>query len=476
MRLFAAFALPFLAAGQGIPLDWQAVLNRINPESLRAHVTFLSSDLLEGRATPSRGLDIAASYIATHFDGAGLEPFGNNGFFHDTPAVAVRPSGDISLSVRLDGRLWRPKVAYTGDRALNYRYIPASVIVLGGKTEIGEEHRGRILIVVLPEGDVFSGLRQMGTVRNVDPALVLVADPSGSLAATGALNRPSIGEKKPSAESMIVIPDRVFAEAARRARAAEVTVQSAAAPAAKFPLRNVVAVLRGSDPGLRNTCLFVTAHYDHVGWLGESEGGGDRVFNGANDNASGVAAVLELARAMASLPRRPRRSIAFSTVSGEEVGLLGSKYLLESPPVPVANIIANINLEVLGRTDSNDGPQTGRAAVTGFRFTSIGPALAQAGKDTGIDLYRHDKYSDSFFNRSDNYSFANKGIPAHTIATAFFYPDYHGLADYASKLDYPHMAGVTRAVALAILRIADDPTPPHWNEKEAGAGEYRRKR
>jgi hypothetical protein len=227
-------------------------------------------------------------------------------------------------------------------------------------------------------------------------------------------------------------------------------------------LRNVAAVLRGSDPMFRNQYLLVTAHYDH---LGKSPRG---IFHGANDNGSGTVSVIEMARALATLNPHPKRSILFMTVFGEEEGLLGSYYYAEHPLVPLKDTVANINLEQMGRTDEKSGKRVLAFTFTGPSYSNLPEIVSGAAKAEGISTWKL-KDADSYFDRSDNYAFALRGVVAHTIAVAAEYSDYHALGDKWEKVDYANMANVDRGVAAGIVAIADDPEPPKWSNVKAAA-------
>ncbi|MFM2126022.1 MAG: hypothetical protein RL328_2473 [Acidobacteriota bacterium] len=233
--------------------------------------------------------------------------------------------------------------------------------------------------------------------------------------------------------------------------------------------RNVIGLLRGSDPALRDTYIIVSSHYDHVGMGGNAE---DKIFNGANDDASGSASVIELARAMAAANPRPKRSILFMTFFGEERGLLGSRYYGAHPLVAPAATIAQLNLEQMGRTDATNGPQIKGANLTGFDFTDISQTLADAAATVGVRIWKDAPSSDAFFGRSDNQALADLGIPAHTISVAYDFSDYHKVSDTADKIDYDNMATVDRALTLGLLRLANNATPPRWNESYAPASKY----
>lgn len=344
-RVALAAALLVASAAQAgtpaLPEEQAHWLSTISANTLRGNLSFLASDALEGRGTPSRGLDIAAEYIAAQFRAAGLEPLGDDGYFQTADWREIAPKREIA----------------------KYADAPQPLKV-----------------------------------------------------------------------------------------------------------RNVVGLLRGSDPELSKTYVLVTAHYDH---LGVREGNGeDAIYNGANDDGSGTVSVIELARAFAARKERPKRSIVFMTVFGEEHGLVGSRYYGAHPLVPVAATVANINLEQIGRTDDSEGPQVRAAAVTGADYSDVGDVLRQAGERTGIRITRHPVNSDRYFAYSDNQALADLGVPSHTVSVAYAFPDYHGAADTWDKIDYDNMAAVNRTVALALLTIANDPRAPQWNAANPKTAKY----
>ena len=313
----------------GLTPEMRIVAGHITANSLRGAVSFLASDLLEGRDTPSRGLDIAGEYIASQFRRLGLEPAGDDGYFQG---------------------------------------------------------------VVLRSED---------------------ADSPKS--------------------------------------------------------RNVAGILRGSDPQLKDTYVILSSHYDHVGL---AQSGEDRVFNGANDDASGTASVLEVANALAALHPRPKRSVLFILFCGEEKGLRGSRYYVAHPLVPLAKTIAQLNLEQLGRTDAPEGPHVNSANVTGFEFSDVVPVVVDAGRRAGIAVTKVAEASDQYFNRSDNGPLAKAGVPAHTLSVTYEFPDYHAVGDEWQKIDYDNMAKVDQAVGIAVLRLAQAFNAPHWNETSPVAKPY----
>ena len=320
---------PVATESAGLTPEMRIVVGHISANSLRGAVSFLASDLLEGRDTPSRGLDIAGEYIASQFRRLGLEPPGDDGYFQS--------------------------------------------------------------VILKPE------------------------DPDSPKS------------------------------------------------------RNVAAILRGSDPHLKDTYVMLSAHYDH---LGLADTGEDRIFNGANDDASGTASVLEVANALAALHPRPKRSVLFILFCGEEEGLRGSRYYVDHPLVPLSKTVADLNLELLGRTDAPKGPHLLSANVTGFDFSNMTPILIDAGKRTGIAVSKDAQASDKYFELSDNEPMAKAGIPAHTLSVTYEFSDYHAAGDEWQKIDYDNMAKVDQAVGIATLRLAQALAAPHWDEASAAARPY----
>jgi len=233
-------------------------------------------------------------------------------------------------------------------------------------------------------------------------------------------------------------------------------------------LKNVAGILPGSDTALADQYVLLTAHYDHIGV--KPSGDGDRIYNGANDDASGVASVIEIAQALSAARSAPRRSILFMTYFGEEKDLLGSAFYARHPLVPLVRTVADLNLEQLGRTDG-DYP-AGTATITGFDFSDVTAALKIAGAATGVKIEDPGKNGDAFFARSDNLSLADRGIPSHTLAVDFEFSDYHQVGDEWKKLDYANLEKVDRTIALTAIMIADNPEPPHWNESHAKTQPY----
>jgi Zn-dependent M28 family amino/carboxypeptidase len=221
---------------------------------------------------------------------------------------------------------------------------------------------------------------------------------------------------------------------------------------------NVVGVLPGSDPLLRDTYVVLTAHMDHVG-IGPPDASGDSIYNGADDNASGTAALMAIAAAFASLPQPPARSVLFLAVSGEEKGLLGSRWFADHPTVPIDAMVANLNMDMIGR----NAPDS--IVVIGQEYSSLGPLVrrvARANPRLGLTVSSDPWPEQRFFFRSDHFSFAAKEIPA-IFFFAGTHADYHRPSDTVEKIDADKVARVARLAFLVALDVAQRHDPPAWD-------------
>ncbi|WP_337171672.1 M20/M25/M40 family metallo-hydrolase [Gemmatimonas aurantiaca] len=215
--------------------------------------------------------------------------------------------------------------------------------------------------------------------------------------------------------------------------------------------QNIAGVIRGSDPVLRDEVVLVTAHYDHIG-IGRPVDG-DSINNGADDDASGNVALLEIARALQNGPR-PKRTILFVSITGEEVGGLGTRWYLQHPLLPLEKTVVDLNIEMIAHPDSLTGG-FGRAWLTGYERSTLGDLLA----DNGIPLMPDPRPGQSFFTRSDNAAFARIGIPAHSLSSFNLATPYHHPKDEAGIVNVAHMARVIGATARAVRLLADGDKP-----------------
>ncbi|WP_406696486.1 M28 family peptidase [Singulisphaera sp. Ch08] len=482
--------------------DQSAALDQISADSLQGHLSFLASDLLEGRDTPSRGLDLAAEYIAAQFRRAGLEPVGDDGYFQTANWQFAEPNArSFAFEMRRgDDRipLTKDQVSMAGLKGIDLTSKPSVKVELREiETLKLDQIQGKVVITECPDPERVATDRKPATLiafnrfltrmRELKPALVV--NISRDLKQASGLDGQRLIDPEFPSGSRASLADRLGFPLVKIHDSKVVEIFDAL-PIGESPwefsvhldeptlrpvkIRNVAGLLRGSDPTLKETYVLLTAHYDHIGV--RASAADDRIYNGANDDGSGTVTVIEVASALAKLKQRPSRSLVFLTFFGEEKGLLGSRYYARHPLVPIAKTVADVNLEQVGRTDSTEGPQVASASMTGIDFSTVGNVFQAAGKAEGIRVYKHPQNGDAYFARSDNQALADLGVPAHTLTVSFDYPDYHGLSDHWDKIDYANMAKVNRMTARALLMIAEDPAEPQWNETNPKTAVYRKAR
>jgi Zn-dependent M28 family amino/carboxypeptidase len=217
----------------------------------------------------------------------------------------------------------------------------------------------------------------------------------------------------------------------------------------------VIGIIPGSDPVLKDQVVMIGAHYDHVG-IGKPVDG-DSIYNGADDDASGVTAVLGIAKIISAGPP-PKRTMIFMTSTAEENGILGARYYTRHPVRPISRMVADMEIEMIGRPDSLVGGH-GKAWLTGYDRSTMGAMLKAAGIPIVPDPYPNMR----FFERADNIVFARLGVPAHTLSSYNLHTDYHQPSDEYEKIDTAHMAAVIDAAGRAARLLADGPAPV-WNE------------
>ncbi|HTJ29351.1 MAG TPA: M28 family peptidase [Acidobacteriaceae bacterium] len=220
---------------------------------------------------------------------------------------------------------------------------------------------------------------------------------------------------------------------------------------------NAAAILRGSDPEAAKEVILLTAHLDHLG-LGNAAKSdpNDIIYNGADDDASGTTAVLELARALSKGPR-PRRTILFVLFGSEELGGDGNAYFLDHSPVPLTQIVTNLEFEMIGRPDPMLPNRT--LWLTGYERSNLGPELAKHGAAISADPHPEQK----FFQRSDNYALAKRGIVAQTVSSFGLHKDYHQPSDDLSRIDFDFLTHSIASMIEPVRWLADSKWRPEWN-------------
>ena len=221
---------------------------------------------------------------------------------------------------------------------------------------------------------------------------------------------------------------------------------------------NAVGRLPGGEPALRDDVILLSAHLDHLGNRAPRSGAAaDPVYNGADDDASGTVAVLELMAALATGPR-PKRALVFALFGSEERGGLGSRHFADRPTVPLTRIVANLQFEMIGRPDGKVPPKT--LWLTGYERSNLGPELARRGAPLVQDPHPEMK----FFVRSDNIQFARRGVVAHTVSSYGLHKEYHTPADDLLHIDFAHMTGAIQSMLEPVRWLANSSFRPRWNE------------
>jgi hypothetical protein len=492
----------------------------ISAQQLKDYLAFIASDELEGRDTPSRGLDTAAKFIATHMSRWGLKPAGDDGSYFQRIAMTqnkIDPAGSfveingqrfnfgedflagataglVSGPLVYAGHGWVIKAknidAFQGldvkDKivVLNSLNLPKGVTFndLNGKR--GEDwdvppeaarKRGAKGIILAPDFQSLANwdLRRQTLMDQGDYSIDKFQSQGNSqlpmiMASLKLLSVLFQGEKRKaeeifnwSAANELGAPFELQAD-----RKVSFTVAVKTRPAAT---QNVIAILEGSDPVLKNEYVAIGAHYDHVG-IGEPAGG-DSIYNGADDDGSGTVATLAIAEAFARGPR-PKRSILFIWHAGEEKGLWGSHYFTDNPTVPLGQIITELNIDMIGRTrKENDKPanmtllKPGEVFLIGSKMmsTELGE-LSESVNKSYLNLTFNYKYDDPndperFFYRSDHYNYARKGIPIIFYFSGV-HEDYHRPSDSVEKIDYQNMEKIARAIFATAWELANRPTRP----------------
>lgn len=461
------------------PVD--AASATITAEDVDWALTFLASDALAGRDTPGPGLESAAAYLAGELGRMGLRPAGDDGGYVQRYPFTEYTLASDAATVRSTAQAPDPELELGVDAwAMPSEVRSATgVPVLIGRVDedpLPAQVAGRIVVAFLAED---AGLTVLTLPKRAAEAgatgVLFVARPStgpSDMAASAAtLVRfpqpiPTVGILAEHAPGLLRSPTLAhhlvpYLEGHRTDPGPtvlddlELTV-SVRAESTEHRVPNVVALLPGSDPELRDEHIVVSAHFDHVG-VGPPDATGDSIYNGADDNGSGTTAILEVAEAFASLPEPPARSVLFLAVSGEEKGILGSLWFAQHPTVPPGSMVANVNLDMVGR----NAPDT--LVALGSELTSMGAVAREAADagDVGLTLIDDPDPSQNAFFRSDHVAFLRRDIPS-IFFTAWLHADYHRPSDEADAVDDAKVARVGRLVFRLVHRLADDPEPPAW--------------
>jgi hypothetical protein len=507
-----------------------AVGPEFSADRVKAHVAFLADDLLEGRDTGSRGNEIAARYVANQFASFGLKPGGENGSWYQRVTLQQTnrganagtvtiggPAGEKSFPhagdvvVSLDGR--EPKVdvsaplVFVGYGVENERFklddyrgldVKGKIVVIlrgfpkglpseegahiaAEKAKVAEKHGAigmlsvntlqsekafpwKVLLEYAGDPD-YTWVGPDGVPFTEAPGIRVGAGLNGPAAeAVFAGSGTTLAAIRKEADKKLGLP-RGFALKTRVRIQGENTSQRVTSP-------NVVAILPGSDPKLSAQYVVLSGHLDHLGIKTVAKDGktdDDHIYNGALDNAAGVATLLEVARAAAAAPDKPRRSIVFLASTGEEKGLLGADYYARHPTVPIKQIVGNVDLDMplllYSFTD---------VIAFGANHSTLGKMVAQAVAPMNIKLSPDPMPEQGVFTRSDHYMFVKQGVPAVFFATGFanggaekwgefFEKAYHSPKDDMNQaIDWEAGARFAEANYKVTRAMADSEEPPLW--------------
>lgn len=445
--------------------DQKKAMATIRESDVLATVSFLASDEMAGRNTPSTELNIAAAYVAARFRGAGLDGLGPDGSYYQTTELTqyLTPRGPVAVLVD-EKALPNTGLLFGGE---NECELTAPLISdkdlsqISGKVVVIDEFPLPPQAVDNPAMLAAAWSRRVGPLARNGAAAILVRTSEDSLLPEAARQ---LQEKPLRLPAQFLVPCPVILVSASTASEGKVSVQAPPRIAVDTPVRNVISVLRGRDPELSKQAIIISAHLDHIGRLpGDRQG--DMINNGADDNATGVTAVVALADAFARLEVKPKCSVIFVTFWGEELGLLGSKYYAEHPLWPLEQTIANINIEMIGRPEEN---ADGKAWGTGWTRSSLGLQMAAGASRANVEVFHREDVSEMLYTRSDNYSLASKGVIAHSFSAGSLHGDYHQPSDEVSKLNLTHMTRIIRGLFAGTLPIAEAELTPVKTEKQNG--------
>ncbi len=521
-----ALAVPFGAQQPVVPAAVRAAADRITREQLEADLHFLASDELKGRNTPSAGFDAAAEYIEKRLRRAGIQPLGDGGSYRQHYVMRETTLNAGEASIRIGDRSFTPGEGFTlrafAGELITAQPVRAVYVGHGWTTEgvdpyAGLDVKGRIVVVHAQRARPRGGkIEQLGrvTIGGTPPAVeaerrgavAILYLPSGEPAREGAPRqqatvRRELEPRVPSAYAAPPVTAIQLGEAAARALLegtpldparlaaqareqdypasfelpAAVTIRLPATSVVHRPF-NVVAGIEGADPALKNEYIVIQSHLD--GAVGSRSVEGDIVYNAADDNASGSAASLSIAEQMMAV--RPRRSLLFLWDSGEERGLWGTRQFVSAPPFPLANVVALVNIDMIGANRAPGSPDAGDERVTGpNEVFLIGPGVLSDRVNALVDRVNQDylkvalnrKYdtpaSEFFYPRTDAGPFLERDVLTIGFTTGL-HNRYHLPADEAAFLDPSKMAAIARTVFAVVhaLGQSDDrpaierPIPP----------------
>ena len=490
MKLHRLIALPLVLLAGSAAIAAPAA-DPLAAARVRAHVEYLADDLLEGRGTGTRGHEIAAAYVASQFRALGLQPAGEKGGWYQWVPFrrASLVPGKSSIAMTLDGKTvpvsefdlgLRPSLTDKSravDAGMVFVGYGISDPALGIDDYAGLDVKGKIVVMLrgTPDGLPSDIAAHLGSSKNglaaargavgtleisaAAPRTPPLAKPVSLLANSRAVDWVDASGKAGSENGLRVrlsasrgMAEKLFEGARKSLAAVRAEAAKKGARPRGFALKpalsissestwedfkspEVVAMLPGSDPKLKSEYVAMMGHLDHLGLKKDAKPGEDNVYNGALDNASGVATLIEAARGFVESGKPPRRSVLFVVHTGEEMGLLGADYFASHPTVPIGQIVGGVDLDMpVPLYQFTD------VVAFGGDHSTIGAAVAEAGKAMNISVSPDPMPEQAIFTRSDHYRFVERGVPAILLFTGygnggkekfddFFKNHYHSLSD-----------------------------------------------
>lgn len=454
---------------------------------VEAHLTFLAADEMRGRETGSPEINIAANYIAAQFKLMGVKKApGLENYFQPVALENAYPAtnGELTLGesvfkfkddfILLKGgnAVWKGDIVYAGygsvEELKKANVKGKMVVAIVGKKDSG----GNPMAVFEASGGKYSDAKDAGAAGLIElfaspqipwPAIVNYFASNASMRVKRSADSPPHIWLKDSDASAI---QKIKSSPLGGSLKVEGIKQE------DVPAKNVIGLIEGTDPKLKNEFLVVSAHYDHIGVMKRAQPGKDSIFNGARDNAIGVVGLLSTAKYLTQYP--PKRSVLFIALTGEEKGLLGSKYYADNPVIPLKQTVFNFNCDGAGYND------TSIATVIGLERTTAEADLAKGCEAFGLKAALDPVPEQNLYERSDNYSFAAKGVPAINFApgTKAFDDElmkyYHQPADEVSSLDFEYLIKYFRAYVYTNVLLSTNPKAPVWKAGDKFEGEAKK--
>ena len=484
--LFAFILITYASVAQAQSDAAETITQTIEPAEITRHIRFLASDELRGRDTGSPGLEIAARYLAEQFRSYGLDMVpGAEGYFQTVNLVSAKPPEQATFTYGTENfELNSDLIVLSGD-SLDMQ-APVVFANYGTAEDLDAvDVKGKIVVtkaggegVTNPQSFFFMTAEKRDRVLEQGGAALIELYRSNQAPWTMLvkyLNAERLTLGNDSTEEKLPVlwlndPKSERLTLFQENESPEATLTIVGNASTEVPVKNVVGMVAGTDPKLKDQYLVLSAHYDHIG-VGSSPDPNDSIFNGARDNAMGTTALLSAAEYFGQHP--PQRSVLFIALTAEEKGLLGSAWYAAHPLIPLDQTVFNLNTDGAGYND------TTKVTAIGLERTTAEEAIISASQAVGLEAIMDPVPEQNLYDRSDNVSFAQKGIPAVNFApgtTAFdqeIMKNYHQASDEAETLNFQYVEKYCEAYTLAAEKIANLPEAPFWKEgdKYEAAGE-----